>query len=63
MVMNFTAAIRGLGHPDHKLPIIAMTADVFSDDAQHCIECGMNAHLAKPLDMKECMNTLKKYLG
>lgn len=55
-------AIRALERADSGLPIIAMTADAFSDDAKHCFECGMNAHLAKPLDIKECMRTLQKYL-
>lgn len=58
-----TEAIRASEHPDHDLPIIAMTADAFSDDAQHFLECGMNAHLPKPLDIKECMRILQKYLG
>ena len=57
-----TSAIRALDRPDSKLPIIAMTADAFSDDAQHCMEVGMDAHIAKPIDLKECMNTLKQYL-
>ena len=48
--------------PDKDLPIIAMTADAFSDDAQHCLEVGMNAHIPKPLDVKECMRVLSKYL-
>lgn len=55
-------AIRALNRPDHELPIIAMTADAFSDDARHCLECGMNAHIPKPLDVKECMRILQKYL-
>ncbi len=57
-----TSAIRALNRPDSKLPIIAMTADAFSDDAQHCMEVGMDAHIAKPIDLKECMSTLKQYL-
>lgn len=57
-----TKAIRALNRPDHEVPIIAMTADAFSDDAQHCLECGMNAHLPKPLDIKECIRVLQKYL-
>lgn len=58
-----TRAIRALDHPDHGLPIIAMTADAFSDDARQCFESGMDAHLTKPLDIKECMRTLEKYLS
>ncbi len=57
-----TKAIRALDRTDHDLPIIAMTADAFSDDAQHCLDSGMNAHIAKPLDMKECMRILQKFL-
>ena len=58
-----TEAIRKLEREDSGLPIIAMTADAFSDDAQHCMEIGMDAHIAKPIDLKECMKTLKEYLG
>lgn len=58
-----TKTIRSLERADKELPIIAMTADAFSDDAKRCMDCGMNAHLAKPLDIKECMRVLQKYLG
>ncbi len=58
-----TKAIRALNRADSSLPIIAMTADAFSDDAQRCFECGMDAHLTKPLDIRECMRTLQKYLS
>ncbi len=54
--------IRALSRADKELPIIAMTADAFSDDIQRCLECGMNAHIAKPIDVKELMNALQKYL-
>lgn len=58
-----TKAIRGLNHPDARsVPIIAMSADAFSDDIQHCLECGMNAHVAKPIDITELTRLLKKYL-
>lgn len=57
-----TKAIRALEREDKNLPIIAMTADAFSDDARQCLECGMNAHIPKPLDVRECMRVLKKYL-
>lgn len=57
-----TKAIRALERPDKDLPIIAMTADAFSDDAQHCKDIGMNAHIPKPLNIEECLNTLKRYL-
>lgn len=57
-----TQAIRGLNREDSGLPIIAMTADAFSDDAQRCLEIGMNAHIPKPLDIKQCMTVLQKFL-
>ena len=57
-----TQAIRGLNHPDAlSVPIIAMSADAFSDDIQHCLESGMNAHIAKPIDIMELTRLLKRY--
>lgn len=57
-----TAAIRGLARADAGLPIIAMTADAFSEDMQKCLECGMHDHLAKPIDVQAVAYKLKKYL-
>lgn len=57
-----TEAIRALDRPDKNLPIIAMTADAFSDDVQHSLDVGMNAHIAKPLDVKNLMRILSQYL-
>ena len=57
-----TEAIRKLERKDSGLPIIAMTADAFSDDAQKCLQIGMNAHIPKPLDIKQCMTVLQKFL-
>lgn len=54
-------AIRGLNRPDARsVPIIAMSADVFSDDIQHCLKCGMNAHIAKPINIIELTRLLIK---
>lgn len=58
-----TMAIRKLDRKDNNLPIIAMTADAFVGDIQKCMECGMNAHIQKPIDLKECISVLQKYLG
>lgn len=58
-----TMAIRKLDRKDNNLPIIAMTADAFAGDIQKCMECGMNAHIQKPIDLKECIRVLQKYLG
>ncbi len=57
-----TAAIRKLERPDADIPIIAMTADAFSEDIQRCLACGMNDHLAKPIDIQAVTSKLKKYL-
>lgn len=57
-----TKAIRALNREDNKLPIIAMTADAFSGDIQVCMECGMNAHIAKPIDIGECLRVLGEHL-
>lgn len=57
-----TAAIRGLERGDADIPIIAMTADAFSEDIQKCLERGMNDHLAKPIDVQAVASKLKKYL-
>ena len=55
-------AIRALPREDANLPIIAMTADAFSDDIQHCLDCGMNAHVAKPIDVNRLTQLLRIYL-
>ena len=57
-----TKAIRQLKRADADIPIIAMTADAFSEDIQRCLECGMNDHLAKPIDLQVVAHKLKKYL-
>ena len=55
-----TRKIRELERSDAKtVPIIAMTANAFQEDAEKCIAVGMNAHLAKPLDIEKMKNTIK----
>jgi len=44
------------------VPIIAMTANVFREDIDKCLEVGMNAHIGKPIDVQEFFDMLKKYL-
>lgn len=58
-----TKAIRAMERKDAGLPIIAMTADAFSDDIKRCLECGMNEHIAKPINIGSLMKLLEKYLG
>lgn len=58
-----TKAIRELSRPDaQSIPIIAMTADAFSEDVKNCLDCGMNAHTAKPVNLDELLFLLKKYI-
>jgi PAS domain S-box-containing protein len=45
------------------VPIIAMTANVFREDIEKCIEAGMDDHVGKPLDFDEVLAKLKNYLG
>ena len=55
--------IRSLNRPDAKtLPIIAMTANAFYEDAQKCLAAGMNAHLAKPLQIKKVKQTIAEWV-
>ena len=57
-----TRNIRAMGREDAgQIPIIAMTADAFSDDVKACLDCGMNAHVAKPLNIPELLRLLQKY--
>ena len=55
-------AIRELKRSDVNLPIIAMTADAFSDDVQRCKDCGMNAHISKPIDIQSLTRLLQRYV-
>jgi CheY-like chemotaxis protein len=58
-----TRRIRTLKHPYAKtIPIVAMTANVFKEDIERCLEAGMNDHIGKPLDFNELLQRLKTYL-
>ena len=58
-----TRAIRALDRPDAAtIPIVAMTADVFSEDVAKSIDCGMDAHVSKPIDIKSLVRTLATLL-
>ena len=60
--LTATREIRGLPRPDAgTIPIIAMTANAFEEDAKKCLEAGMNAHLAKPLDIEKVKATIAKF--
>ena len=60
--LTATKAIRDLDRPDAKtIPIIAMTANAFAEDAEKCLAAGMNAHLAKPLEIGRVIATLARF--
>jgi len=54
--------IRALDREDADIPIIAMTADAFEEDIKRCMESGMNAHVAKPIDIREVERQLDKFI-
>jgi len=59
-----TRCIRALDNPKAKtVPIIAMTANVFKEDIEKCLEAGMNSHIGKPIAFEEVMEKLKNYLS
>ena len=63
-VMNGYDATRAIRRSTHELaktiPIIAMTANAFSEDIQYSLAAGMNAHVSKPVDMKTLEKTIRR---
>ena len=58
-----TVAIRKLSRKDAQaIPIIAVSADTFEDDKQKCLDCGMNAHMGKPIESLEILSLLEQYI-
>ncbi len=58
-----TETIRAMDRSDARVvPIIAMTADAFAEDIKKCLACGMNAHVAKPIDVREVARQLEKFM-
>ena len=61
--LTATKTIRSLERQDAKtIPIIAMTANAFREDAEKCMEAGMNAHLSKPIVIDEVIKTILRYV-
>ena len=58
-----TKKIRAIDNRDaQEIPIIAMTANVFMEDIDKCIDCGMNDHLGKPINYEKMISLLCEYL-
>ena len=56
----FVTKFRNSSHPlAKKIPILAMTANAFSEDVQNAFNAGMNAHIVKPVDMKVLIKTVR----
>jgi CheY-like chemotaxis protein len=45
-----------------RIPIVAMTANVFKEDTEKCLQAGMDSHAGKPLDFNEVLDKLRYYL-
>ncbi len=59
--LDATKAIRALDDPwASSIPIVAMTADAFSENVTECLKAGMNGHLAKPIDIKLVIKVIQK---
>ena len=62
--LEATRRIRASGLPEAKtIPIIAMTANAFREDIEKCIDSGMDAHIAKPIEFDKLLSELKKRLS
>ncbi|MDE7014259.1 MAG: response regulator, partial [Kineothrix sp.] len=66
-VMNGYEATREIRRLENKelaaIPILAMTANAFEEDKQEALKCGMNGHIAKPIDINLLLETLSQVLG
>ena len=61
--LDATRQIRAMDLPHAQtIPIIAMTANVFREDIDKCLDAGMNAHVGKPIDIEEVLTKLQQYL-
>ena len=61
--LDATRAIRSMEREDcHTIPIVAMSANAFDDDLKKSVECGMNGHLSKPVDVDKLYQTLDEVI-
>ncbi len=61
--LDATRTIRGMERADcHTIPIVAMSANAFDDDLKKSVECGMNGHLSKPVEVDKLYQMLDEVL-
>ena len=61
--LDATRTIRSMEREDcHTIPIVAMSANAFDDDLKKSVECGMNGHLSKPVEVDKLYQTLDKVI-
>ena len=61
--LDATRAIRAMEREDCRtIPIIAMSANAFDDDLKKSVECGMNGHLSKPVEVDKLYRMLREIL-
>jgi CheY-like chemotaxis protein len=62
--LQATRLMRSLPREDaHSIPIIAMTANAFDEDVKDCLNAGMNAHTAKPIDPEKLYESLAEEIA
>lgn len=61
-VMNGYEAARAIRETDREVPIIAMSANAYTEDVKACLEAGMNAHLAKPFQPEALLRLLEEHI-
>lgn len=61
--LEATRRLRASGHTADELPIVALTANAYADDIQACLEAGMQAHLGKPVRVRDLTDMLARFVG
>jgi signal transduction histidine kinase/DNA-binding response OmpR family regulator len=61
--IEFPSEVSKLSEQAKGVPIVAMTANVFKEDVEKCLEAGMDSHVGKPIDFGEILDRLRSYLG
>ena len=66
-VMNGYDAVKAIRRLENRelasIPVLAMTANAFEEDRQQALRCGMNGHIAKPIDIDKLFETLSEVLN